>query len=383
MRNPTVLVVDDAEDIRSLFGEALRKLGYQVVLASSGPEALDLLDASIDAVLLDVMMPGADGYATCRAMKEQLGEHFVPIALLTALDDTQAVERGALAGADEYLTKPISIVALELRLRSLLALKFSAEAGARRRDEALRQLELARRELLEVERLATLGTFAAGVGHELNNVASVLSLNLGFLSEELASQQPLTEDTLTTIRAATQHVVGHARALLALGAPPRPGAATKGCEAGAAVRGALGLLRGAGRLKHLEVVEALPGAGCAVPLSRMQVEQVVINLVGNAADALEEAGGGRITVRLAQEGDGGVALEVEDNGPGMTPEVRAQLFQPFFTTKPPGRGTGLGLRVVRELATSAGGEVNVRSERGRGTAVLVTLPAPKVSQPQA
>jgi CheY-like chemotaxis protein len=107
-----------------------------------------------------------------------------------------------------------------------------------------------------------------------------------------------------------------------------------------------------------------------------RLEQVFLNLLVNATHALQEAGGaGEVTVTVQPGASGEVVAEVRDTGPGMTPEVRARVFEPFDTTKPVGSGTGLGLAICHGIVASCGGRIDVESEPGRGSAFRVVLPA--------
>jgi signal transduction histidine kinase len=103
--------------------------------------------------------------------------------------------------------------------------------------------------------------------------------------------------------------------------------------------------------------------------------QVLLNLAGNAIDAMETTGGGTVSIRAEDVDENRVALVVADNGPGMTEAVHRRIFEPFFTTKPLGRGTGLGLHVVREIVTSQRGTVTCETKAGAGTTFRVELPA--------
>jgi signal transduction histidine kinase len=103
------------------------------------------------------------------------------------------------------------------------------------------------------------------------------------------------------------------------------------------------------------------------------LNQVFLNLLKNAAEALE-ASGGSVSVVAAREGEGTLVVKVEDDGPGMTPEVRGRLFEPFFSTKGAGRGTGLGLSISRRIVKDLGGSIDVESTLGSGTRFFVRLP---------
>ena len=117
----------------------------------------------------------------------------------------------------------------------------------------------------------------------------------------------------------------------------------------------------------LEVAPGLPAVG----VDRVQLEQALLNLVSNAVDAMPE--GGRLSLAARPDGDG-VALVVTDSGDGIPPEDLPRVFDPLYTTKPPGKGTGLGLPILREIVEAHGGTVRLESRAGEGTTAVVRLP---------
>ena len=147
------------------------------------------------------------------------------------------------------------------------------------------------------------------------------------------------------------------------------------------VRGVLAKLRETGRTKHLRIETDLPEQRTIIFQERAALEQVLVNLVTNAADAIAGVGGKakgtKVCVRLHVDEDGGAELAVEDDGPGMTEELQGSIFDPYFSTKPATRGNGLGLPVVARLvARTFRGKLCLTSTPGSGTTVTVTIPAP-------
>ncbi len=139
------------------------------------------------------------------------------------------------------------------------------------------------------------------------------------------------------------------------------------------------MLRLSGRTRHAQVSLALPTGSCVIRANPVHAQQVFLNLLGNAADALEGVSEPSIEVGVRAGPGGRIEAWVRDNGPGMSREVLARIFEPFFTTKPPGSGTGLGLPVVKQLVESWGGQLQVHSQPGQGTRVELHLPAADVS----
>src|SRR5207245_2188414 len=135
------------------------------------------------------------------------------------------------------------------------------------------------------------------------------------------------------------------------------------------VKGTIGMLRTAGRIKHLDVTVQLPEAPVTATVNRTRIEQVLVNLLINAADAMETGSGAkRLVVRVEQDTVlNRIRCEVEDTGEGIPSEKLDRIFEPYYTTKQPGRGTGLGLSVVKQIVESYGGQVRVTSRVGEGT----------------
>ena len=258
---------------------------------------------------------------------------------------------------------------------------------ARTRDElAARQAADPRRpsiehNLAEVQRIETVGRMAGGVVHDVNNLLTVISGNVEFLLDH-GGVEELARDELGEVMVAVGRASRLLRELLALGrrelAPPRP---TSISEVIGGVRRMAERVTGAGIELRIE------GAGDQPIVAHVaQLEQVVINLVLNARDAMP--GGGTLTLRSrrcdvaaaelgaiagAQPGPYAV-LEVIDTGVGMNDEVRRSIFEPFFTTKPSSQGSGLGLPAVAEIVAQHGGFVDVTSAVGRGSVFAVHLP---------
>jgi PAS domain S-box-containing protein len=251
------------------------------------------------------------------------------------------------------------------RKETVRALRESAERFRTMLDEA-------RAELLRIERLATLGTLAAGVGHELNNLAQVLSINLGFARSAIEAGQVPDANCFADLEHAAGHVIQHAHHLLSFG---RPGPDhSEPVDLRDVVRGTAAMLRHSGKLGHVALHFELGAAPLMVTVSRTRIEQVLINLLTNAADAFVNAGLGDAEVTIALERAGErVRCTVRDNGPGIAPEDLERVFEPFFTTKGD-RGTGLGLSVVRRIVRDYGGDVTVESRLGAGATFTFDLP---------
>jgi two-component system cell cycle sensor histidine kinase/response regulator CckA len=229
-------------------------------------------------------------------------------------------------------------------------------------------------ELEEVRRLEALGRLAGGVAHDFNNLLQVLSGSI-----EVAARTELAErrrEHLAIALDASTRGADLTRQLLAVGR--RQTVETRYVDLADVVRG---LGEWVGRLLGDDVTLAIEveGDSHGVSADRGQLEQILVNLVTNARDAMP--GGGRVEVRLRGDGDD-VELSVTDRGTGMDEATRARIFEPFFTTKEGGRGTGLGLATVHGIATQHGWSLDVETEPGAGTRFALRIPrvAPDVAR---
>ncbi|MBI3180838.1 MAG: two-component sensor histidine kinase [Myxococcales bacterium] len=260
---------------------------------------------------------------------------------------------------------------LERSLKRMADALLAEQALTRRQLAELREANLklrrAQTELVASERLVTVGRLAAGVAHEVGNPLSGI---LGYLSviRARAGQSPEVVELLGRVDGEVQRIDQIVRGLLELGRPARgsPGPVEVARIAEACAR----LLSAGPDFGAVEIkMELEPGA--VAQAEQGPLSQVLINLLLNAAQAM----GGKGAIRLAARRQGErIAIEVEDTGPGIPPEVMPRLFEPFFTTKAGGKGNGLGLAVSRHLLSAMGGELTADNGE-RGARFTVTLPA--------
>jgi PAS domain S-box-containing protein len=235
-------------------------------------------------------------------------------------------------------------------------------------------LESARTQLVLAERRSTLGTLAGGVGHELRNIAQIQIAAVDELQLALASGKDMTQmvrSVVDDLERVADHITTHGNRLMQLARPGPDHVAPT--DLASIVRDAVAMLKGAGKLRKLKTVLDL-GDGIQVSVNRVRIEQILVNLIVNAVDAIGETPG-TITIRVRPTEDKArVQCDVSDTGPGIPPEQVEKIFEPFFTTKPPDRGTGLGLPVAREIVASYGGTLSVASIVGKGTTFSFDLP---------
>jgi signal transduction histidine kinase len=242
-----------------------------------------------------------------------------------------------------------------------------------RLEQAHEEMRRMHSRAIEQEKLSSLGMMAAGVAHEINNPMSFVASNLHLLQKDLQAEPVLSEalkehrdEVLPAALEGIKRVNGIVADLrrFARGDPEL----FVEYDLNAEVRMALRIAQN--QLRHCQVESDLGELGPVVGRPR-QMAQVLVNLLVNAGQATADHG----LVRISTKQDGEwVRIEVRDTGTGMSPETLHHLFQPFFTTKPPGMGMGLGLAVVHGIVTSHGGRVDVESQPGKGTCFTLSVP---------
>jgi PAS domain S-box-containing protein len=226
------------------------------------------------------------------------------------------------------------------------------------------------------DRMASMGTLAAGIAHEINNPLAFVITNLGFLSEELARQPQVREEPRSLLNEAREGAERVRRIVHQLKTFSRPDEERLEPVDPHAVLDSAAVLA-ANEIRHRARLVREYGPVPRVLGDEGRLCQVFLNLMVNAAHAIPEGAAERNEIRLVTRvgADGRVVVEVRDTGGGIPKDVLGRIFDPFFTTKPVGVGTGLGLAICHGIVTRMGGDITVESEPGQGTTVRVVLPA--------
>ena len=341
-----------------------------VVLANAA--ARQLFDAASE--------PGPSG-VDLRAVLDEEAQHMTQAAYHQALASSTPVEVAAAAlrapspGSGVAALPPALAVGVDFGGAPAVLFCPRPEVGIPSLDASM----------VHNDRMASLGTLAAGVAHEINNPMTYVMASLEELdelarscSDDVATKAEFL-DRVAETRDGAGRVVEIVRGLLTFGREDVE-AALAPVDVGECVRAAVRL---AGpELRYRAVIDVELAETAAVLADANQLTQVVLNLLVNAAHAMPEGelGHNRITVRCREEG-GQVRLEVEDNGCGIDPTHMDRLFDPFFTTKPIGVGSGLGLSICQNLVRRFGGEIAVAAQPGLGTTFRVRLPASELPLP--
>jgi two-component system response regulator PhcR len=381
---PLVLYVDDERANRVVFEQSL-VAEFNVITAQHAAEALELLDVHDVAVIVsDMRMPQMTGDDLLRIVKERYPQ--VIRMVVTAYADVEPILRAINEGlVARYIVKPW------IRTELVQVLRWAIEAWTFSRDSAALH-----RRLLETERLATLGSIAGMLVHDLKQPLMSLLVNVEHL-RELANAAPILHDALLRasipaaqrarlmelvddldpvtidLRTSGLHLSELISGLRELGRPRDPGNPNATTDPLPIVRHAMAVCQELAIPVRASIGYEGPGKLPHVRMSATELTQVLINVVANGAQAVAARGvpHGRVSIVARTDADM-LELQIRDDGVGMTPEVLGRVGTPFFTTRP--EGTGLGLAQCQRLVGTVGGRFRIESERGIGTTVTIILP---------
>ena len=366
-----ILLVEDERIVALDLATTLQELGYTLVASvSSGEAAIEQAQkTNPNLVLMDIRLAGKmDGIQAAHEIRKHCD---IPIIYLTAHSDDPTLTRAKSTEPHGYLVKPFK--APELRCAIEIALhRQESEAKLREAQEKLRQAE-------KIESVARL---SGGIAHEFNNLLSIVSGYAELLESDLSANE-VERPRVEAIRKAVRRAAHLTRQLQAFG---------RGQILLSEVVDLNSVLSDMQRLLKpvlgpgIALTVAQPSQPISIYVDLAQFRQAVVALVSNSRDAL--AGNGKISMQvdeivLGHEATSQypdlapgkyAAISIADTGPGMTPEVRARIFDPFFSTKESGQGMGLGLAAVHGFVAQSGGCISVESKLGSGTAFKILLP---------
>lgn len=248
-------------------------------------------------------------------------------------------------------------------------------------ERSLHELKDAQERLVQTARLSAMGELAAVVAHQINNPLTTIIID----TEMMLSDEPpdsLNYESLTSVLRAGKRAAGVARRLLAVSRPDSPNSKKDSIDVLETIHGVLELVRTHIERDSIQFELDLPSDFAPfVKAVAGRLDDVWLNLLMNAHDALVGQADARIGIRLERLSGNQIMVYIWDNGPGMPIAVQEKIFNPFFTTKPAGQGTGLGLYICRQVVQQIGGEMTVNSSEGKGTTFAVRLPIVKDQAP--
>jgi signal transduction histidine kinase len=404
-----ILIVDDEQAVREMFADHLSEI-FECKTAASADEALaELAIESYALVISDMIMPGRNGIELLRDIRSRYPE--TAVIMVSGVDRPQRVRDAMRVGAFDYLIKPCDLDVLTLSVERALEHRFlqrtariyGAHLESQNIELANRKSELERlqAQLVHTEKMASLGQLSAGIAHELNNPAGFIYGNMDILRDDLAQLEKLftAYDQVALSRGgslligALKDEINYDRLIGDLNS------IVSDCREGAQrICDVVRNLRLFSRLDEAELkrIDIHEGIDSTIRLlSRYyssgqvllrkeygdlplvtcyagQLNQVWMNLLVNAAQAIPQHGEVCLSTRLEEDW---VIVEIGDTGTGISEDQLSRIFEPFFTTKPVGEGTGLGLSTSYGIIERHGGTITVKSKVGAGTTFTVRIPA--------
>lgn len=401
MQGRRILYIEDNQDNFLLVQRLLESIGCTVYEATDGISGIRRAREIVpDLILMDINIPGMNGYEAATKIRGIEELRRIPIVAITANVSEGDRQRSLASGCTGYLCKPIDIEEFPRQIQEFLSGKTErmrdgeevhylreysgrlvnrlegkiSELVALNRDlearvvERTRQLEELQEQLVQSEKLAAVGRLAAGVAHEINNPLQAMENFLGVLWREIPPGHPHRE-YVGLVQESVQRI---SRIVLQLLEMHRTNPSLdEEVDVNTVVEKTLTLLRTQLSQSGVEVCCSLEGSLPRVKGSTSQLQQVVLNLVLNARDAMPA--GGKLWIETSH-GNGAVEVAFRDTGSGIDSGTMKRIFEPFFTTKKEGHGTGLGLAVSYGIVKAHGGVIRVESLVGQGTTFTVSFP---------
>ncbi|MEH2243568.1 sensor histidine kinase [Nostoc sp.] len=409
-----VLVVDDNPANLQVLSSFLDQSSFEVWATRSGEKAIQRLDNNDlpDLILLDVMMPGMDGFETCKHLKSDPRIQDIPIIFMSALSDPAEKVKGLRLGAVDYITKPFQYEEVLVRIEHQLKLRNLTKTLVAKNAE----LQQAQTQLIQAEKVATLGHLTAGIAHEVNNPINFIAANLNFVEQYVQEVVDLlklyqkylpdppveiqnaikTKDIsfllndlskiIQSMQVGTDRVTEIVSSLNKFSRHRDAGKKLANLHEG--LESTLLIL--GHRLKanaHCPAIKLIKKYGELPPIECYpgEINQVFMNLICNAFDAIEEIQKnqafegtskyiGVIIIQTESIGER-VILRIADNGSGISEADRTKIFDAFYTTKTIGKGTGLGLSIAYQIVVNNHrGKLTCHSTQGKGTEFMIELP---------
>ena len=411
-----ILIVDDEPVNRRVLLNLLPLKYYRVTPCPSGYHALELLektDHDFDLILLDVMMPGISGYEVCSKLRERYSMSELPIIFLTAKSQVSDLEDAYNVGGNDYLTKPVAKEELFARIETHLALlkrnRYIEKKVILRTKEVTQQkqeitrayekLKQTQGQLVQSEKMSSLGTLVAGVGHEINNPINFMNSAAHLINKDLTEFQALLQDLagddsddvmpmlnerfnilsehLSTLSDGSERITKIVNNLRTFSRGATSGQDADSTEALQLSRLASGLKSTLALVKtnyktdiefNCEIQD-----DPALPCNSPELNQVFMNLMVNACQAMRDREAASLSITMQQIASE-LCITVKDTGCGMTQDTMNKIFDPFFTTKPEGEGTGLGMSISYGIIERHKGRIEVSSEVEKGTEIKIYVP---------
>ncbi len=395
-KNYSILIIDDNHYNLKMSADCLKMYGFKIEMAINGEIGLQKVRKfQPDIILLDVMMPGIDGFETCRCLKTDESTKDIPVIFMTGQTNIQDKLKGFEMGAVDYVTKPVQYEELLARVSTHLKIRYLTHHLQEKNHaifQTLTTLQETQKQLLEANNKALAAnkaksTFLANMSHELRTPLHAI---IGF-SQLMSKSQELShehQENLGIIRHSGEHLLNLVNDVLDMSKieAGRMTFSEKNFDLYRLLDDVIDMFLLKADDKHLQLLfERRPDVPHYVRTDELKLRQVFINLLNNAIKFTQEGG---ISVRVARKSDGlenkaVLRFEVEDSGPGINPNELSNLFRPFVQTQTGQEiqeGSGLGLAISQQFVKLMGGELTVSSELGHGSLFKWFIQATVVSE---
>ncbi|PCK09871.1 MAG: hypothetical protein COA42_02120 [Alteromonadaceae bacterium] len=420
-----ILVVDDEPINRRVLVNLLSLKDYRISECVSGQEALQFMlsdepphNPRVDLLLLDVMMPGISGYSVCRELRQHYSASVLPVIFLTAKSQISDLQEGYASGGSDFLTKPMVKEELFARMSAHLSqahihkrIENAVQSRTAQLAQAYDHLKATQTQLVQAEKMSSLGTLVAGVGHEINNPANFISLANNNAIEQLKSFRELLHslisdgeeevlnsfneyfdiilDQLLTAKDGSQRIskiVGNLRTFSRSSARREEAAVPMPARLAIGLQSTLQLVQANYNDKITFNIEVLDDPELLCDTS--ELNQVFMNMMVNACQAMQsnqqvnhvntpEVMNNKskhcLQIRMKKQNDT-LTVSFKDNGCGMSSATIDKIFEPFFTTKGSGEGTGLGMSISYGIIERHKGHISVDSILNEGSELVIHLP---------
>ncbi len=371
----SILLVDDEAGIRKVLSIALSDMGYRVITAQNGMEALRKFKAEGPSIVLtDIKMPEMDGIELLRQIKQKRPE--TEVIMITGHGDMDLAIKSVKYEATDFVTKPINDEVLEIalnRAQERIAMRLKLNEYTQNLEQLVQEKT---KKLVEAERLAAVGQTVAGLSHAIKNITGGLKGGAFVLEKgiELSDQKYLMQGwemlkgNLDKITNLSLDLLNYAK---------DTDLDFQACDPNQPAREAIDLMRPRARELGIDLSKDFSDQLDTCHFDADLIYRCLLNLVTNAMDAcIHDAAGKRkkkVVVRTRRKRGGGIEYQVQDNGSGMTAEVKKNIFQRFFSTKG-SEGTGIGLMITKKIVDEHNGEIAVESEEGVGSNFIIRIP---------
>ena len=400
----TILLVDDDKNATKRLSRILTKEGYEVFTANNGKEGLEIINNNkIDILIADIEMPVMGGIELLERVKKFQKD--IEVIMMTGFGDESLAIEALRKGAINYLRKPIDLdevlIAIEQAVERIILyrnqlyrdreLKINSQIVSKINEELERRIEKRTLEISQVQsqlfqtsKLATLGEMAAGLAHELNQPLAGMSLcttNMKKLKQRDLLTDAEIDETIESIEGLIKRmskIIVHIRTFARQDLQK-----FKATNINESAENALKLMEEQLRLSDIELIRDFDVNIPEIMGESYQIEQIVINALSNAKDALAQKVNSdiydlsgwkkKIEIKTSLINQW-VCIDITDTGIGMSKAVKEKIFEPFYTTKEVGKATGLGLSISYGIIESHKGRIDVSTEEGKGTTLSIKLP---------